>query len=366
MNILFTFENQVSLERSLYLINWLVYKQHVVYVVYIGTLLEYISARCLVPIDNTTSDFSIYDVWFYSPECDSNLNVKSKFLNELYNFEGQLIMLSMDDGIDFYSHKITPEILNKTKYYLGNVWYKDKTYFYGIWDSDHNMHISLNEEHQAKFRLLPSFHESSNFIECDQVPTIPFNSKCNFVTFVGGINGNVPGQDVRVNTINKIIRLTMITDVFKLNMKIIGHTGDPINTYYYNERVLDSVKSSRISFESYIKEINVGKFSLCPKGNSPHVTYRFYESLRYQTLVFMNEISNDVEFYNPPIPHKHYVPYDIYCSNLMPSIKYYINNIKEAEEIALNGYEYWKHFKFDTNGKVSDELDQYLSNLFQF
>jgi hypothetical protein len=358
MNILFTFEEQACLERSFYLINWFIYNGHTVDVYYDGEVLGFMKSRCLATIYKKISNYSTYDIWLYSLKCDTNVNIPTLFLDELDKFQGKMYMLAMDDTIEFFTYKINLNILNKTLLFLGNVWYKDKNTYDGVYDPK----LGWVKQLPHKFKVIPSFQESSNFEELDSIKEIPFRNKCRQITFTGGMNGMLPGQDIRLCTLIKVCRFK---DVIPSQIKITGFTADPVNTYYYNTHIPDIFKHKRLSFNEYISELNNNKFSLCPKGNSPHITYRLYESLRYKSLVFMNKISSEIEFYNPPQPNKDYVEYDIDCSNLLDLLRYYDSHLEEAEQIVENGYKYWKHFQFHKDGSISYELDKYLKQLLE-
>lgn len=354
MNILFTFEDQVQLERAAYLINWMIYKKYNVHVFCAVEVLSYVRDRILIPIDSVIVDFQNYDIWIYSIRGDLDRK-KCLYFNELSRFKNKMFMLSLDDNTELYDYKVSAEILDKTTCYFGNVWYKYK-----------NITKLLTEDQELKFRLLPSFHESSNFKEYNNIQSIPYIGKKNSLSFVGTITGKIPVQDLRITTVVKILREWKHPWV----MKITGHGEDPVNTYYYNSYfkndpdVGPKLIGSNMPFEAYINIINENKFSLCPKGNSPHITYRFFESLKLKTLVFMNEIPGDVEFYYPPIPNKHYISYRLDCSDLIDKLEYFYKRPDEAIKIVDEGFKYWEHFKFEPNGKVSDELDVYLTENF--
>jgi hypothetical protein len=359
MKFLFTFEDQPPLERTLYLINWLVYKNHIVYVTYPNEIPDYVSHRCLASINKSIPpNLNNYDVWLYSLKGDLDVESGTPYANCLNTFNGRLMMLSLDDTADFFGYKISPNLVEKTEKFIGNVWYKDKE-LYGIRNHTTKAWYKLTDQQKSRFCVIPSFHESSNFYEAKSITSIPPSLKDDFITFIGGINGAVPGQDARICTIDKITRYVGI----KCNIKITGYCPDPVNTYYYKVIIPDYLKSSRVSFEEYLMEINRSKYSLCPKGNSPHLTYRFFESLRLKSLVFMTEISDEFEFYDPPIPNYHYIQYKQDASDLMKKINYYGNNLEEAERITENGFQYWKQLEFEETGQVSDKLDLYLSNI---
>lgn len=357
MNILFTFEEQACLERSLYLINWFVNRGHDVNVSYTGPMYGHIKERCRAIISNELPNYLPYDFWIYSLSTYKTLEAKSEYLEKLISFKGKLIFLDMDDCAEFFTHLITPEIVEKTKLYISNVWFKNKS-MYRIWDNGNA--LKLTDSQLSRFRLIPSFHESSNFREANDISVIPFNEKGNFITFVGGMNGMWPGQDIRLSSITRIT----YTDAIQVRIKVTGHTDDPINTHYYNTHIENYMKCPRLSFQEYIDEINTSKFSLCPKGNSPHITYRVFEAMKFHSLVFMNKISEDIEYYNPPMRGYEYVEYSADCSDLLDLVKYYASHMDEAENIVNRAYNYWKHFEFDYNGKVSPDLDRHLIKTF--
>lgn len=357
MKVLFTFEDQTGLERSFYLINWFKFNGHDVYVYYDGIVHGYMKERCIPKIESALPYYNCFDIWIYSVKGDSSWEGRSKFDLELNEFKGKLYWLSMEDSFHFHSQKVNPRILDKTVHYIGNVWYKNKDE-YVIYDEKLTP-MRLTEKHKNKFKLIPSFHESSNYAELENVITVPFKDKRNNMLFIGSITGDLPVQDARFHSIHKLTK----THSIQADIRVTGYCPDPINTYYYN-KLPDYMKQSRLSFLEYINEINTCKFSLCPKGNSPHITYRFYESLKYKSLVFINKISSDVEFYDPSVLYQYCVWYNPDCSDLLELITYYANNMDEAEQIAENGYVYWKQFQFYPNGEVSPVLHNHLTILF--
>ena len=356
MKILFTFEDAVSLERAFYLINWCSYKGHSITVHYQGKVFGYMNERCNTPITSISPDFNSFDYWVYSVKGDIDWQKKSSVDSELKKFNGKLYMLNMEDGMDFFSHKISVEVLDKTLLYIGNVWNKNKDE-YVLYNNTPEQN-QMTSAYSDKFRLIPSFHESSNFIELRRVPVIPFKEKLNTILFIGSMTGDVPVQDARYHSIRKMVR----THSIQVDIDVIGYCPDIINTHYYN-RLPSFMKKERKPFEDYIRRINNSKFSLCPKGNSPHITYRFYEALRYKTLIFINEVASDIEYYNPPSNNPYCVWYKSDCSDLLELITYYSQHMEKAEQIVENGYNYWKqNFEFDYKGWVVDALDKHLSD----
>ncbi len=352
MKILFTFENLSSLERTNYIINWLKYNNFDVTVCchkFNNDSPKYIQNRTFVSILSKIDNFDEYDMWIYDVYDDNNISDKSLYISELLKFKNTLILLSSDDCHEILFSRLDEEgfILNKSKYYLGNVWVKDRRKYY---------YINRNQMH--KFRLLPMFFETS--VHIDEKNIIPYNLKKRKIDYKGSLTGHIPISDFRINTILKAI--TLSNDI--IDIKITGYSNDPINKYYYNIVLPDYLKSDRLCFNEYISYLNNSKISLCPKGNSVSFTYRFYESLRCNNLVFSNKIFEDYDIYNPPVENYHYVQYNYDCSDLIQKLNYFINNTFEAESIANRGSSYWnQNYNINCDGSIPYLLKDHLEEL---
>lgn len=336
------------LERSSYIINWLIYKKNNVTVCFhkfSSDVPPYVKDRINTPISNYLKDFNIYDLWIYSHYNGDDEKGKSLYLEYLKTFKNKLILLSMTDSDEIHEHKLNTYILDKTHSYIGNVWKLDKSFY------------KINNLNCYKFKLIPSFHESSNWIDGNTIT--PFKNKKNVVNYIGRLHDHPLFPRVRINS---IVKLNEMFDVNKY-IRIVGFGNEDDNKFVYEQILPDNLKNTSLNFYDYIKYLNFSKFSLCPKGFAPHITYRFHESMRSRCLIFSNKFPKDIEFYNPPKEFIHFVPYELDCSDIQDKIRYYMNNESLSETLTVNAYNYWEeNSKIDYIEGQENNLEKVLTD----
>ncbi len=365
MKILFSFESGKMPIRSTTLINWLisrghdlsilyepsigneeiVYENHINVKIYNHSNIQN-SRICKIHPNDVINDFNEYDIWFADVLHYKNYGELSYYHNAFKSYKNKLVIISFDDGANFFEHRLDEELHERVDCWINNLIEKDREVY----------HKSI----QNKCMLMPTYIEDSNknyeeFKHCIK----KFSDKESKVYFSGTITGCLPAIDCRYTSVYKLYASDIPNHV-----RVIGVEKNPILEHLYTYYLPDQVKSVMVDRPTFLNEINNCKYILSPKGNCQPLR-RQYESFAFNNLVFINE-NNSVDYLYEGTPNVHFVSYKIDCSDLKEKLRYYINNPSEALKIADAGTKFWEdNCRVYNDGTISKNLENTLIDNFK-
>lgn len=354
MKILFSFESCRMPLRAATFINWLIYKGHVVDVLYDINVChspmeapEYLKNATVI---DHVCDYEIYDVWFIDLLNYINYSSLSFYNDAINSYNNIACVVSFDDGPDFFDHRLDSSAREKIYCWLNNLLELDLEKY--------------NHVIRDKCMLLPTYMEASNenyhvWTQSQNNQITPFNDKQSTFYFSGAITGCLPVLDCRVNSIIHLTRANVPYDI-----RVTGSDPAPFLKHFYDHCIDNSLKRPHVGPIEYLTELNANKFLLSPKGNCQALR-RQYEGFAFNNLVFIND-NYTTRYLCEGIPNYHYVSYKADCSDLKEKIRYYYNNINEGHIIADNGTEYWRNnCIIHPNGELSSYITTYLVQNFE-
>jgi len=347
MKILFSFESTRMPLRSVTLIKWLIHRGHEIHVLYNESIcdgkMEGKNLLKNIPIITHVDDVNLYDIWILDVLNHKRYGDMSAYSEMLSQFKNEIWIISFDDGSDFFSHRLNSKLQERVSCWLNNLLEKDLENY-----------ISPIRE---KCMLIPTYIESSNELRNIYHSDVkPFLDKTTCWYFSGAITGCIPSIDCRVNSINVMSR-----SVHPYNIRVTGYDPSIFLKFLYDNMIDINFKKSHVSQTTYINEINNSKFVLSPKGNCQPLR-RQYESFAFNNLVFINE-NNTVDYLCEGIPGIHFVSYNTDCSDLKEKLRFYGENLEDANKIANAGRQFWEtNCRIYPSGEISKFMSDYLVN----
>lgn len=370
MKILFSFECCRMPLRAATIVNWLITRGHQVDVLYdqrvthdemegkhylnkatiYTSLPEVMPKFSKIPQSEMIKNINEYDIWFADLLNYKNYASKSHYNSYFRNFKNLLCIIALDDGNDYFTHRLDDDLYQKVGCYMNNLVFKDMTMYH--------------PEIQKRNMLLPTYIEASNeaydeYVNVHKERIKPYLEKVDFIYFSGAITGCMPAIDCRINSINNASRCGV-----SYNIRVTGTDQTPFLKYFYDYYVDPDFKKQSVSRLDFLHELNTHKIILSPKGNCQPVR-RQYEGFAFNTLVFINE-NNVFDYLYEGTPNVHYVSYKIDCSDLKEKLRYYINNPSEAQMIADAGTKFWNdNCRVYNDGTISKNLENTLIDNFK-
>lgn len=370
MKILFSFESSRVPLRSATLVNWLISRGHQVDVLYdqriahddmearyylkkaniYSSLPEVMPKFSKIPHSEIIKNINEYDIWFADLLNYKNYSNKSEYNPYFRNFKNLLCIISLDDGNDYFNHRLDEDLHQKVGCFMNNLVFKDMTMYH--------------PEIQKRNMLLPTYIEASNeaydeYVNVNKEIIRPYVEKADFIYFSGAITGCVPAIDCRFNSIINASRCGV-----SYNIRVTGTDQAPFLKYFYDYYIDPDFKKEPVDRLTFLRELNTHKIILSPKGNCQPVR-RQYEGFAFNTLVFINE-NNVFDYLYEGTPNIHYVSYKIDCSDLKEKLRYYINNPGEAQKIADAGTKFWEdNCRVYNDGTISKNLENTLIDNFK-
>ena len=294
MKILFSFESGRMPLRSATLINWLVSRGHKVDVLYdqrvahddiegvhyiknatiYKSLPEVMPRISSIPHSQMIRSVNDYDIWFADLLNYKNYHLKSSYNSYFRNFKNLLCIISLDDGNDYFVHRLDDDLFQKVGCFMNNLLEKDISVYH--------------PEIQKRHMLIPTYIEASNeaydeYVNIHKKTIKPYAQKEDFIYFSGAITGCFPAVDCRVNSINHASRSGV-----PYNIRVTGTDPVAFLKYFYDHHIDSDFKKPAIDRLTFLNELDNHKIILSPKGNCQPVR-RQYEGFAFNTLVFINE-----------------------------------------------------------------------------
>jgi hypothetical protein len=267
------------------------------------------------------------DYWFYDLAIDNTkMDKPTPFLDRMKLYKGTLFCISYEDGYVFFVKRVDAHIVYKTAMFIGNALYNDKGWY---------------QSYKDKVFLTTSYITNSQPFKTAGL-WVPATDRKDRVYFSGALTG-FPTYLTDRNDDEYYLRYTLC--------KIVADSGidhvirfaacDPGLKDLYDEVVPAKWKTGYIDHLTYVTELVNSRFCLAVKGNS-FPTNRFYESQAASCIALTTPLHGEVEFYGTGQAGKDYVEIKADGSDLVKTVKYYIEHKDEAIQIANNGRYVWE------------------------
>lgn len=248
------------------------------------------------------------DFWFHGISPKRGIEFSEKIRNEMEKFQGKIVFFQNDDGLDFTVDKIPDQLIEKGFLFLRNVWPIDMR--------------NIDKRIRNKTGLINPFLKpgrAKGGLELSK-RKIP-------ISFIGMATGR--HELTRVNAIQTILKAGL--PFYGGIIKYQGMNNEPPS-----DIVIEPIK-----FNRYMKNMSETQISLVLHGNNP-LTYRLFESLSRRCLVIAQDL-DVVRFAGCGLKKDvHYISIKEDLSDIIDVISYYLSHLNEAQQIADNGYEFYR------------------------
>jgi hypothetical protein len=299
-----------------------------------------------------------YDIWLYE-STDWN-NDLSKFVDYMTNFKGILVNINLEDGSEFYIHRVGKYVADKTRMFINHSFHMDKERYRS------NYYKQANSILDRIFLTTSFITNSQEFSKIN----VKFEDKIRRIIFTGSLTG---GTSHLTNFSDKEYRLRadFVEEIYKhkeINSILCFHSYDP-NLKELYDSIDPHLRQNipRYNREDFLNMFSKSLISLSLKGNS-FPTNRFFESQAAGCVILSNEIKSLFEIYGIGEENVDYVTLKIDGSDLIEKIKYYLDesNSAESKKLCENSRKIWEMYnKLDENWVYPEKTREYHKTGFE-
>lgn len=348
MKILITFEHGAIAIHSVDFLRMLKSRGHSLYFLKISTdnLNDphgWIAQSCTILTHLT--NVNQYDMWLYDV---TSWDLPRSPLNTLFeSYTGKLACINYEDGYGFFLNRVSDAVVDKTLFFMNNTLRTDITKY----------------DTRVRSKLVLSTSYISNSQDFKKM-SVAFRNKNKRAIFTGSITGFSESGDPEELKCRIKVPMALINAGIPCFYKI--YNSDPGYKSLLKE-VPDEYITSHLPRQVFLSETVNSMIILSLKGNG-YTVNRFFEGLASGGLVFSTKFQHAANFIGCGIAGTHYVEIMWDGSDVVEKFNYYINNIEEAERIAVNGRKLWEEYSMlDVNNilptSVIDNIVSQIRNI---
>ena len=262
------------------------------------------------------------EVWLHGLGVDGAPPLESGFVRQLLDAKAPLVLFQLCDAASMSFSRLPDELRARTRLFLRNHWPKDNE--------------SLPRDLRGRTGWLPPMIK-----QMAAHPGQPLAERRGGAIFYGTRTGlsNLPdGKNAREETIRRM-RAS--------GLPFVGGLSPHVEARYH---AAPDLVAPRMHEKEHAKLLRDAKVCIAPWGNHP-ITYRLFEGLALRCLVVAQSIRSTAFLDGGLEAGKHYVEVAADLSDLVDKVRYYLENLDEAQRIADAGHEHFKRH-FESRGNL--------------